>query len=89
MSNFITDAVETVTSATNSITGIYDNHIREKAIEVIDEKLASIGKCVDDIDAQEYEAMVSDASKDIQSDYNKKMAQAGLTLFGLDMLFSA
>jgi len=87
MKNFITDAVDTVSTATQSVTGIYDNHIREKAIEVTDEKLASIGKSVDDIDAQDYETMVSDASKDIQSDYNKKMAQTALTLFGLDILF--
>ncbi len=89
MKNFLTNAIDSVSSATKNITGVYDNHIREKAIEVIGEKLHSIDKKVEDIDATDYEAMVSDASKDIHSDYNKKLAQAGLSVLGLDLLLGA
>ncbi len=89
MKNFLTNAIDSLSSTTKNITSLYDNHIREKAIEVIGEKLHSFGKKVEDIDATDYEAMVSDASKDIQSDYNKKLAQAGLTVLGLDLLLGA
>ena len=73
----------------NFITDVYDNHVREKAIEATHEKLNSVNVKIDDMAEQDYEAMVSDASKDIETDYYKKIVQVGLGLFGLDMLLGA
>lgn len=86
MKSFLSNAISSVRSAAKSTTAMYEKHIREKAMKIIDEKLEKNGLNVEDIDAKDYEAMVSDASKDIQSNYNKKMAQAGLTVLGLDLI---
>ena len=66
---------------------MYDKHIREKSMKIVNEKLEQNGLKIEDIDSKDYEAMVSDASKDIQSYYNKKLAQVGLSALGLDLLF--
>lgn len=87
MKNFLSNAMDSVNSATKSATDVYDNHIREKAMKVVNEKLEQTGLNFEDIDSKDYEAMVSDASKDIQSNYNKKIAQVGLSALGLDLLF--
>lgn len=50
---------------------MYDEHIREKSMKIVNEKLEQNGLKIEDIDSKDYEAMVSDASKDIQSNYNK------------------
>ncbi len=85
--NIFTDTIDTVSNATKNVTDTYDNHIREKAIKMTNKKIESVGVKISDIDENDYEAMVSDASKDIQSEYNKRIAQAGLSLLGLDLLF--
>ena len=87
MKNFLSNAMNSVTSATKSATDVYDKHIREKAMKVVNEKLQQASLNFEDIDSKDYEAMVSDASKDIQSNYNKKIAQVGLSALGLDLLF--
>ena len=87
MKNFLSNAMNSVNSATKSATDVYDKHIREKAMKVVNEKLEQTGLNLEDIDLKDYEAMVSDASKDIQSNYNKKIAQVGLSALGLDLLF--
>ncbi len=87
MKNFLSNAMNSVNSATKSATDVYDKYIREKAMKVVNEKLEQTGLNLEDIDLKDYEAMVSDASKDIQSNYNKKIAQVGLSALGLDLLF--
>lgn len=87
MKNFLSNAMNSVNSATKSATDVYDKHIRDKAMKVVNEKLEQTGLNFEDIDSKDYEAMVSDASKDIQSNYNKKIAQVGLSALGLDLLF--
>ena len=88
MKKFLSIAINSVNSATKSATDMYDKHIREKSMKVVDEKLELNGLKIEDIDSNDYEAMVvSDASKDIQSNYNKKIAQVGLSALGLDLLF--
>ena len=87
MKKFLSNAISSVNSATKSATDMYDKHIREKSMKVVNEKLEQNGLNIEDIDSKDYEAMVSDASKDIQSNYNKKIAQVGLSALGLDLLF--
>lgn len=87
MKKFLSNAISSVNSATKSATDMYDKHIREKSMKVVNEKLEQNGLNIEDIDSKDYEAMVSDASKDIQSNYNKKLAQVGLSALGLDLLF--
>ena len=86
MKKFLSNAFSSVNIATKNATAMYDKHIRVKAMKIVDEKLEKNGLSVEEIDDKDYEAMVSDASKDIQSNYNKKMAQAGLTVLGLDFI---
>ncbi len=86
MKKFLSNAISSVNSATKSATDMYDKHIREKSMKVVNEKLEQNGLNIEDIDSKDYEAMVSDASKDIQSNYNKKIAQVGLSSLGLDLL---
>lgn len=86
MKKFLSNAISSVNSATKSATDMYDKHIREKSMKVVNEKLEKNGLNIEDIDSKDYEAMVSDASKDIQSNYNKKIAQVGLSSLGLDLL---
>ena len=87
MKKFLSNAISSVNSATKSATDMYDKHIREKSMKVVNEKLEQNDINIEDIDSKDYEAMVSDASKDIQSNYNKKLAQVGLSALGLDLLF--
>lgn len=87
MKKFLSNAINSVNSATKSATDVYDKHIRDKSMKVVNEKLEQNNLKIDDIDSKDYEAMVSDASKDIQSNYNKKIAQVGLSALGLDLLF--
>jgi len=87
MKKFLSNAISSVNSAAQSATNMYDEHIREKSMKIVNEKLEQNGLKIEDIDSKDYEAMVSDASKDIQSNYNKKLAQVGLSALGLDLLF--
>lgn len=86
MKKFLSNAISSVNRATKSAASMYDKHIREKSMKVVNEKLEQNGLNIEDIDSKDYEAMVSDASKDIQSNYNKKIAQVGLSSLGLDLL---
>lgn len=85
MKKYFTNTINTVTRKTKNVTDIYDNHIRKKAMKITNHKIKSIGVNIDEIAEQDYEAMVNDSSKDIQSDYNKKIIRTGLILFGLDL----
>ena len=64
----------------------YDNHIKEKAVEEVNKKLDDKNINIEQIEQDDYEAMVSDLSKDIREDYAKKTSQGLLALIGLDML---
>lgn len=86
MKNFLSNTIDTIHSASKNVVATYDKHIREKAMETVDEKLQAKGLKIEDIALEDYEAMVNDAAKDVQSTYNKRLAQAGLTALGLDLL---
>jgi hypothetical protein len=87
MKKFLSSSIESITDTAKSVTNSYDSHIRKKAIEKVNEKIEAKGLQIDRIEQADYEAMVSDLSKDIKEDYAKKAAQGFLAFIGLDMLF--
>lgn len=87
MKEFLSSAIDSITDTAKSATNAYDSHIRVKAIKVVNEKIKTKGLQIEHIEEEDYEAMISDLSKDIKEDYAKKAAQGLLAFIGLDMLF--
>ena len=84
--NILNSAIEGIKSGMNSVENKYDSHIREKAIEEVNKKIAEKGLEINQIENDDYEAMISDLSKDIRADYAKKAAQGLFAFIGIDML---
>lgn len=84
--NMIDETVDNIKNGFESISNKYDAHIREKAVELVNEKIKEKGLEVDQIEQDDYEAMVSDLSKDIREDYAKKASGGLLAFIGLDFL---
>jgi lysozyme family protein len=80
------EAINSIKNGFNSVGDKYDSHIREKAIERVNEKIEEKGLNINQIKQEDYEAMVSDLSKDIKEDYATKASQGLLAFVGLDML---
>ena len=80
-------AVESVENSANAVGDKYESHIREKAIERVNQKIEETGLSVDDIESQDYETMVSDISKEIKLDYANMTSKGLLAIIGLDLLF--
>ena len=80
------DTISSIKDGLNTVENKYDSHIKEKAVEKVNEKLIEKGLNVDQIEQDDYEAMVSDLSKDIREDYAKKASQGLLAVIGLDFL---
>ncbi len=81
------DAIQSIKGGANTVSNKYDEHIREKAIEKVNEKIKEKNLTIDEIEEDDYEVMISDLSKDIKEDYAKKASQGLLAFIGLDMLF--
>ncbi|MAD41919.1 MAG: hypothetical protein CL623_05955 [Arcobacter sp.] len=81
------DAIKSIKDGTETISNKYEEHIREKAIEKVNAKIKEKNLEVEQIEQDDYEAMISDLSKDIKEDYAKKTSQGLLAFIGLDMLF--
>lgn len=86
LDNFIEKTTTTVKSTSKNITDKYELHVRKRAVKEVAKKLNTAELSISDIEVDDYEAMVCDASKDIKSNYSKKAAQVGLSLLGLDLL---
>lgn len=84
--NLLDDAIKSIKDASSSVSNKYEKHIREKAMEKVDEKIKEKGLNIEQIEQDDYEAMVSDLSKDIKEDYAKKTSQSLLAVISLDML---
>lgn len=84
--DILDNALNSVKNGINSVENKYDNHIREKAIEKVNEKIKENGLEINQIEKDDYEMMISDLSKDIKQDYTKKASQGLLAFIGLDML---
>ena len=84
--DLLNNAIESIKSGFDNVENKYESHIREKAIEEVNEKIKEKNIDIEQIAQDDYEAMISDLSKDIKADYAKKTAQGLLAFVGLDML---
>jgi len=84
--NLLEKTTTTLKSTASTISDTYDSHVRKRAIKQVSKTLKESNLSPSDIEADDYEAMVSDAIKDINSTYSKRTAQVGLSLLGLDFI---
>lgn len=87
LENFLDKTTTNVKATSKNISDKYEIHVRKKAIKEVSKKLKTLNLSPKDIEADDYETMICDATKDIKSNYSKKAAQVGLSLLGLDLLF--
>lgn len=85
--NILDETIDSIKNGIDTIGDKYDAHIREKAVEQVNEKIKEKGVDIEKIEEDDYEAMVSDLSKDIREDYAKKASGGLLAFIGLDFLF--
>lgn len=85
--NMLDETIQSIKNGVDTIGEKYDAHIREKAVELVNKKIKEKGLEVDQIEEDDYEAMISDLSKDIKEDYAKKASGGLLAFIGLDFLF--
>ena len=81
--NFIDKSI----NAIGSVGDKYDDHIKQKAIRNVDKTLLLHKLKIEDIDNDDYEAMISDEISKIKVDHSLNLAKVGFSLLGLDMLF--
>ena len=79
-------AIESIKNGIDTVGDKYDSHIREKAVDEVNKKIEEKGLKIEQIENDDYEAMISDLSKDIKEDYAKKVSGGLLAFIGLDML---
>lgn len=84
--DILNNAIESIKNGIDKVDNTYESHIREKAIKEVNKKIEEKGLNVEQIQNDDYEAMISDLSKDIKADYAKKTAQGLFAFIGLDML---
>ncbi len=84
--DILNNAIESIKSGIDKVDNTYESHIREKAIKEVNKKIEEKGLNIEQIQNDDYEAMISDLSKDIKADYAKKTAQGLFAFIGLDML---
>ena len=87
MQNKLDEAIESIKNGLDTVGDKYDSHIREKAIEEVNKKIEEKGVKIEQIENDDYEAMISDLSKDIKEDYAKKASGGLLTFIGFDLIF--
>jgi hypothetical protein len=84
--DILNNAIESIKSGIDKVDNTYESHVREKAIKEVNKKIEEKGLSVEQIQNDDYEAMISDLSKDIKADYAKKVAQGLLTFISLDLI---
>lgn len=87
MKDFLSNTADNISNTAKKVSNKYEMHIREKAMEAVNEKIKNKGLVLEEIDPADYEAMINDVAKDIKADYSKKAAYAGFALLGFDLLF--
>jgi len=80
------NTIDSIKNGIDTVGDKYDNHIREKAVKPVNKKIEDKGLEIEQIEDDDYEAMISDLSKDIREDYAKKTSQGLLAVIGLDFL---
>ena len=73
--DILNNAIESIKNGIDKVDNTYESHIREKAIKEVNKKIEEKGLNIEQIQNDDYEAMISDLSKDIKADYAKKTAQ--------------
>jgi hypothetical protein len=86
MSSTLQSAMNALSDTKDKVFDMYDGHIREKAVNEVNERISTKGLDVNQIATDDYEAMISDLSKDIKQEYAKKTAQGLFAFIGLDFL---
>lgn len=84
--DILKNTIESIKNGLDKVDNTYESHIREKAIKEVNKKIEEKGLNIEQIQKDDYEAMISDLSKDIKADYAKKTAQGLFAFIGLDML---
>ena len=84
--DILNNAIESIKSGIEKVDNTYESHIREKAIKEVNKKIEEKGLNIEQIQNDDYEAMISDLSKDIRADYAKKAAQGLFAFIGLDLI---
>lgn len=87
MQNKLDEAIESIKNGLDTVGDKYDSHIREKAIEEVNKKIEEKGVKIEQIENDDYEAMISDLSKDIKENYAKKASGGLLAFIGFDFIF--
>ena len=67
--DILNNAIASIKSGIDTVENKYDEHIKEKAVEEVNKKIDEKGLKKEQILDEDYEAMVSDLSKDIKNDY--------------------
>lgn len=84
--NMLNETIDSIKKGVDGVGDKYDAHIRKKAIEQVNQKIEEKGLSLEEIEDDDYEAMVSDLSKDIKENYAKKASGGLLAFIGLDFL---
>jgi hypothetical protein len=84
--NFLDKTIDSIQNGLDTVSNKYESHIREKAIELVNNKIEDKGIDIEQIKVDDYEAMVSDLSKDIKENYSTKASQGLLAVIGLDFI---
>ena len=85
--SYLDKSLDYISNFSNRATDKYDNHIKQKAIKEVDNRLKEKNLIVDDINRDDYEAMVSEVITEIKKDYSSSVAKVGFSLLGLDLIF--
>jgi len=81
--NFFNKSLDTI----KGIGDKYDKYIKKKAIKNVDENLMLHNLTADDIESDDYEAMISEEMSKIKVEYSSNVAKVALGALGLDLLF--
>ena len=84
--DLLNNAIESIKNGIDKVDNTYESHIREKAIKEVNKKIEEKGLNIEQIQKDDYEAMISDLSKDIKADYAKKTAQGLFAFIALDII---
>ena len=84
--DLLNNAIESIKSGIDTVENSYESHIREKAIKEVNKKIEEKGLKIEQILNDDYEAMISDLSKDIRADYAKKAALGLLSFIGFNFI---
>jgi len=86
MISSLTQTFSKIDEVSKKVGTAYDTFIREKAIELVNEKLVANKIDIQSVDTRDYEAMVSDSCKDIKEKYYKHASQGLMVIMGIDFL---